>query len=241
MAWSGRKGDLARELAELRATVSELRDRLTAEQQSANAIQLRLEELERRNHELAVRVARDHAAQASAGASGIPPTPPPEEPPNHAPGWLAPKPTASVPPEPTVSIDRLASVAANASHTAERNEHAIEELRASLQRVHGRLDELAFGMQSRLTDLGFEIERAAASSRATAAVSDLALDRQLELLRSSQIRLASEQARYEIALRSELADIADGLRRYAGVKGGRREHLDGDGPEPTAAEPFSRP
>ena len=54
----------------------------------------------------------------------------------------------------------------------------------------------------------------------------VALDRQLDILRAAQIRLASEQARYEIALRSELADIADGLRRYAHAKGGRRDDLD---------------
>jgi hypothetical protein len=111
-------------------------------------------------------------------------------------------------------MDRLAVVAESASDTSERNEWAIEELRSSMERISGRIDELKFAMQTQLQDLGFEIERAAASSRATAAVSDLALDRQLDHVREAQVRLAGEQARYEIALRAELADVADALRRY---------------------------
>jgi CII-binding regulator of phage lambda lysogenization HflD len=224
MARIGRRPNVASELTELRVAVIELRERLAAEQQSTAALQFRLQELERRNHELAIRFTRDQAALASSGASGIPPL---ADPPVSRPADTPADPSFGLPPPiRSVSIDRLATVAASASHTAERNEHAIEELRSSLQRVHGRLDELAFGMQTRLTDLGFEIERAAASSRASAAVSDLALDRQLESLRSSQVKLATEQARYEINLRNELADIADGLRRYASAHGGRREIAD---------------
>ena len=38
-------------------------------------------------------------------------------------------------------------------------------------------------------------------------------DEVVEELRDAQIRLASEQARYQIAFRQDLADLADRLRR----------------------------
>ena len=82
-----------------------------------------------------------------------------------------------------------------------------------MQHLTRRLDELAAHFERRLGELGYEIERAAASSRATAAVGDLSLGRQLDAVRETQLRLANEQARFEIALRNELADVADQLSR----------------------------
>ena len=63
MGRTGKRSSMARELTELRVAVIELRERLTSEQQSTATVQYRLEELERRNHELAIRVARDQAAK----------------------------------------------------------------------------------------------------------------------------------------------------------------------------------
>ncbi len=118
------------------------------------------------------------------------------------------------PPPPPRSLEQLAAAVTIASEASERNDWAIGELRASTDRLTARLDELALRFQTQLCDLGFEIERAAASTRTSAAVSDLTIERQVDALRAAQIRIASEQARFEIAVRSELAELADHLRRF---------------------------
>ena len=56
-----------------------------------------------------------------------------------------------------------------------------------------------------LHELGDEIERLSAD------VADPAVRDAVESLKSTQVRLATEQARYEIAFRQDLADLADRL------------------------------
>lgn len=239
----GRRSVRAREMAALYASIAELREQLDAERYATDELRFRLHELERRDHELALRTAsfRENeltSVGASASAQPLPVRPkrsggrssPTEDATSGESGGgaaggsgearhaAAPAEPTQIPtpppPSPPLSIDRLAQVAEAASSLSERNDWAIEEVRTALARLNTRLDELAFLVQNQLRDLGFEIERAAASTRTSAAVSDLALDRQLESLRHAQVRIANEQARYEIALRTELADVADALRRF---------------------------
>lgn len=186
----GRRTRTADELAELQAGILDLRERLAAEQYVTAELQFRLHELERRNHEIASHL-RPHESENGRRRVTTPP-----------------------PPKPPRSLDHLAHVAEAASDAAERNDWAIDELRTTMARLGTRLDELTMVFQTQLRDLGYEIERAAASTRTSAAVSDLALDRQVESLRVAQVRIANEQARYEIAVRTELAELADHLRRF---------------------------
>lgn len=76
-----------------------------------------------------------------------------------------------------------------------------------------RLASISAELSHQLAQLGDEVEQAAHAGRATG--SDPATDAAISALRTTQIRLASEQARYEIAFREDLAALADQLRRAA--------------------------
>ncbi len=237
----------------------ELRERLAAEQKISATLQYRLHDLERRNHELAIRsrpipdpLPNQHAPQPQPQLQPQPQyyavdpqqyAPPAQQQPQQygpapqqwgaAPDQPYPANFASrsgrQPSEPYQDPDRSSPFATPPRRRSEPTQQryappvpppvedhqsgAISELRSTLERVSIRLDALATTFQSQLQDLGYEIELASNSTRATAAVSDLAQERQLEALREAQVRLAGEQARYEIALRAELAGLADQLRQ----------------------------
>ena len=58
-----------------------------------------------------------------------------------------------------------------------------------------------------LHELGSELESLASTTQDSDAL------QAIELLRSSQTRIANEQARYEIAFRQDLAELAELIRR----------------------------
>ena len=96
------------------------------------------------------------------------------------------------------TLDSHADAAAGDRDTA-RN--VAERLSALEARVSGMGTELS----RQLHELGDEIERLARD------VADPAVRESVEALRSVQVQLAAEQARYEIAFRKDLAELADRL------------------------------
>lgn len=110
---------------------------------------------------------------------------------------------------------------------------ALEELRAELTALRGELmdaketasverdrstsvaDRLA-ALESRVSGMGAELSRQLHElgtdiERLAAQADDEATTRLVEELRTAQVRLATEQARYEITFRQDLADLADRL------------------------------
>ncbi len=118
------------------------------------------------------------------------------------------------------AAERAAVVEQQAAEAAERAE-AVERAAAELdtrlsERVGGvdeRLTQVAIELANQLTELSNDIDTAATSS-APSDGSAAELDPELiEELLEAQDRLANEQARYQIAFRQDLAELADRLRR----------------------------
>jgi hypothetical protein len=92
---------------------------------------------------------------------------------------------------------------------------------AELTKVHERLDELAVrleGVDARITAISTELANQIDElSSEMAGVGDTAptvTDEIVGELRDAQTRLANEQARYQIAFRQDLAELADRLKRH---------------------------
>lgn len=136
-------------------------------------------------------------------------TPPPPKPPT---------------PVPTVSPDEIDKLNAKIERlTARLDEPSaesapsvdpaeIEQLTTRMQRIGERLDEvdqrissISTELANQITELSGDIEAVGNNAPPT--------DEIVDELRDAQTRLASEQARYQIAFRHDLADLADRLRR----------------------------
>jgi predicted nucleic acid-binding Zn-ribbon protein len=83
---------------------------------------------------------------------------------------------------------------------------------AETARIQARLAEISEQLTRQVDELGQEVD--AAARRAEQAASDaqapvMALDE----VKAAQVRLAGEQVRYDLALRAELAELAERLRR----------------------------
>lgn len=94
----------------------------------------------------------------------------------------------------------------------------IELLDARLAAVDGRITSIATELANQLTELSNEIDgvanRPAVQPVADQQAIDIDMvDELVDELRDTQIRLANEQARYQIAFRQELAELAERLRR----------------------------
>lgn len=88
----------------------------------------------------------------------------------------------------------------------------LELLDAKMQRIADRIDEIdqritsiSTELANQITELSGDIEMMGGNEPAT--------DEIVGELRDAQTRLASEQARYQIAFRQDLADLADRLKR----------------------------
>ncbi|MEZ5218430.1 MAG: hypothetical protein R2715_18045 [Ilumatobacteraceae bacterium] len=226
----GRRTDNQPQLAEVHRMVVDLRERLHEEQLTTSLLQERLHHLERSNIELSQELVdqrsgldrRSHEShqptpdQAGLGQATAPERRSGDErrgerraeqttgadagtgshPHGRAP---FPPPTAVHPGPDEISYD-------------ERTTFELDELRAVVERMARRVEELTYDLERRHTLLGYEIERTATATRAAAAISDLALDRELEALRNEQRRLAGEHARQSVELRDELGDVIERLR-----------------------------
>ena len=137
------------------------------------------------------------------------PTPPPPEPP---------------PPVPTVApveidklnakIERLSTRLdeARAEPTATIDPAELEQLTARMQQISERLDEVDQRISSISTELANQITELSGDIEAMGG-NEPPSDEIVDELRDAQTRLAGEQARYQIAFRQDLADLAERLRR----------------------------
>lgn len=76
-----------------------------------------------------------------------------------------------------------------------------------IQAVEANVERLGAELSRQLHELGDDIEKMSTGT------SDGAVVARLDDLRATQVRLANEQARYEIAFREDLAALAEMLRR----------------------------
>jgi type I site-specific restriction endonuclease len=88
----------------------------------------------------------------------------------------------------------------------------LDMLRARLQRVSDRLDEVDTRITSISTELANQINELSGDVEGIAKEHPPTDDVVTEI-RDAQVRLANEQARYQIAFREDLADLAERLRR----------------------------
>jgi hypothetical protein len=91
-------------------------------------------------------------------------------------------------------------------------EAELDMLRARLQRLSDRLDQVDARITSISTELANQITELSGD------VESLAADRPptddvVTEIRAAQVQLANEQARYQIAFREDLAELAERLRR----------------------------
>lgn len=94
----------------------------------------------------------------------------------------------------------------------------LGEVRAQLERLLARVDEVDARVTSIATELAHQIDELGGELDRRPAVAgdadlDGADDAVLAELRDAQVRLASEQARYQIAFRHDLAELAARLKR----------------------------
>jgi hypothetical protein len=84
----------------------------------------------------------------------------------------------------------------------------LEELAAKLAELDARVSSVWTELANQITELGNDID--ALNNRDPADQPDGAV---IDELRDGQVRLANEQARYQIAFREDLARVAEQLRR----------------------------
>jgi chromosome segregation ATPase len=82
----------------------------------------------------------------------------------------------------------------------------VEQLVERLETVDARITAISTELANQIEELSGELDGRAAGTPPT--------DEVVDELRDAQTRLASEQARYQIAFRQDLADLADRLRRH---------------------------
>jgi predicted nuclease with TOPRIM domain len=85
----------------------------------------------------------------------------------------------------------------------------LRELDERLSGVDERVTHMTTAITNQLHELDTEIERLANTADAASAET-------VSELRANQVRIASEQARYAITLRQDLAELAELLRRSRG-------------------------
>ena len=114
--------------------------------------------------------------------------------------------------EARVSAERLAALedlVAKYGAALEKEKAANRDTAERLVLIEQRLVNMGNELAHQLHELGNEIEQLSAGSGEGADAGTLAA------LKESQIRLAQEQARYQIAFRQDLAALADQLQKRA--------------------------
>ncbi len=140
-------------------------------------------------------------------------TPPPPEPP--------PRPTPDVKTVASVEVDKLnAKIERLSARLDEKSAEPttgvdaaeLEQFTARIERISERIDDvdqrvssISTELANQITELSGDIETIGGQTPPT--------DEIVDGLRDAQTRLAGEQARYQIAFRQDLAELADRLRR----------------------------
>ena len=109
----------------------------------------------------------------------------------------------------------IAEQAAQLAQLAERVAATDATARQATEQVSGidqRLSNISTELANQISELGRDIDSLA--SQPAVAASGIS-DETIDALRASQVKLAGEQARYEIAFREDLAALAEQIRRGA--------------------------
>lgn len=185
------------EVADLRHELAELRSLLTEATEAKTSLEQRLADLEAARHD----ETKTEHGQPLAAVPPARPNPPP--------------------PPPSTSLEEVKSIADRAAEAVGNLQSQVAQLAERLAATDRSPGELTAAMEARITQLGNELtcqidelagelEELRQRSAATVAVGDPAV---IDELRAGQVRLANEQARYEIAFRQDLAQLADQLLR----------------------------
>lgn len=105
--------------------------------------------------------------------------------------------------------DQVAAIAERVTAT----DVATRGLHDRLTALDSRLTSVSTELTNQLTELGHDIDAlASVAPDAPSGGGDTVSEQRLEELRQGQVRLAAEQARYEIAFRQDLASLAEQIR-----------------------------
>jgi chromosome segregation ATPase len=130
--------------------------------------------------------------------------------------------------------EQIADVALVATDAAERTDAAMGELRSTIEQdtsgrrdaevrsqlgqlaekmgaIDSRVNQVSLELTNQLTELSGDLDRASARADAVEMIEQLTT--RMDDVTGGQQRLATEQARYAIQFREDLADLADRLRR----------------------------
>jgi chromosome segregation ATPase len=107
----------------------------------------------------------------------------------------------------TTEVERLRSELEAHGKTAGETSAAADGLSERLSRIEATVTGLGSELSRQLHELGSDIETL------TQKVDDDSALQIIESVKSAQVRLANEQARYEIAFRQDLAALAESLKR----------------------------
>lgn len=106
-------------------------------------------------------------------------------------------------------LARIRDELARRSTELEDVRRGLGSLEERLAGMDGRVTHMSAAITNQLHELDAEIER-------LSGIADSASAEAVGQLRANQVRIAGEQARYAIALRQDLADLAELLRRSRG-------------------------
>lgn len=102
-------------------------------------------------------------------------------------------------------------VALRAAIDASDERHRLEQLTAKLDDLDARVTAVSTELTNQLIELGSEMD--ALAEQRNGHDPDVGHEQVVGELRSGQVRLANEQARYQIAFRDDLALLAEEVRR----------------------------
>lgn len=174
--------------------------------------------IERMKTELAnLKAALDHQRSTTHAISQqLSSTPAPPDPGQHLDelaAKLAELASRPAPPDASARVEELAAklVELEARAMPDDPTSRLDELAAKLAAIDERVTSVSTELANQLTELSHEIDGLESTARSSdSSGPDEAV---LGELRESQVRLAGEQARYQIAFREDLARIAEQLRR----------------------------
>ena len=103
---------------------------------------------------------------------------------------------------------QVASIAERVSAT----DSATRGLHDRITALDSRLTSVSTELTNQLTELGRDIDALASVAPDGPVVADPVSEQRIDEIREGQVRLAAEQARYEIAFRQDLATLAEQIR-----------------------------
>jgi len=112
------------------------------------------------------------------------------------------------------AVDELEDVVTQLGQLAERissNDIATRQATEQVATLTQRVNQISTELANQLAELSNDIDSLTETRPVAAAVS--LTDEVLDMLRTAQVNLAAEQARYEIAFRQDLAALAEQVRQ----------------------------